>query len=603
MIHEVDQPQDDSIDETDTIMKIILSDEEKDDREFVLESDDQEDEDNQNENNNFQRNHQQSSLDEVRNLRDRKSIKRPARYEANFVEVDTPTSYEEAMSCENANHWRRAVDEELKAHELNGTWTYEDLPNGKKLIGFKWVFKKKDCVDGRTHQYKARLCAKGFTQKPGVDFQEIFAPVARYDSIRLMLALAAQEDMQIGQFDVKTVFLNGDLEEELYMKVPDGIKITCESKVCRLRKSLYGVLQASRTWNRKFDSFLNCFRFVPSKADACVYVGNFEASKVYLIIYVDDGLILTFSRKALDVVLNELKLNFRITFGNARNYVGIEIERNVKMKSIFIHQAQYTKRLLQRFNMLDSKVKAMPVNPGAYFSSSNNNKEDMMNIPYRQAIGCLMFLSNVTRPDITYIVNYLSRYVTCYDKEHWIAVKTVFRYLRGTINYGILYNGLCEDKRLCGFSDSDYAGDLDTRRSTTGYLFTLAGGAITWGSIRQRTVALSTTEAEYMAVCEAVKEAIWLKQLLHDNGYPYEEPTMIKVDNQSAIKLIRNPEFHKRSKHMDVRYHFVREKYVNKDIDIEYVFSQEQLADILTKPLSQELFCILRRKIGMFCES
>jgi len=182
--------------------------------------------------------------------------------------------------------------EELQAHELNGTWTFENLPEGRKTIESKWVFKKKYVAHTNTHKYKARLCAKGFTQKQRIDYQEVFAPVARYDSIRMMLAIAAQKKMEIGQFDVKTAFLNGDLTEEIYMRVPEGVKTKYKDKVCRLRKSLYGLKQASRSWNCKFDSFLKHFQFVPNKADACVYTGDYDLDKVYLIIYVDDGLIL-----------------------------------------------------------------------------------------------------------------------------------------------------------------------------------------------------------------------------------------------------------------------------------------------------------------------
>jgi len=202
-------------------------------------------------------------------------------------------------------------------------------------------------------------------------------------------------------------------------------------------------------------------------------------------------------------------------------------------------------------------------------------------------------------PDIAFIVKYLSRFVTYFNKQHWCAVKNIFKYLSATINLGILYDETNESIYPECFSDSDYAGDMNTRRSTTGYVFKLAGGAITWGSLRQRTVSLSTTEVEYIAACEAVKEAIWLKQLLRDSGCQCDKAIIIKIDNQSAIKLIRNPEFHKRSKYIDIRYHFVREKYSSGDIEIEYVRSRNQLVDILTKALSRDLFQTLRSKIGL----
>lgn len=348
-------------------------------------------------------------LDKIRNLRDRGTIKPPNRYQANIAVFNEPSSYEDTMSGEDAYNWKKAIEDELKAHELNGTWIYEDLPEGKRTVGSRWVFKIKYNSHEDTHRYKARLCAKGFTQKQGVDYQEVYAPVARYDSIRAMLARAAQENMKIGQFYVKTAFLNGELNEEIYMDIymPDGVTCSDKNKVCKLLKSLYGLKQASRSWNSKFDSFLKRFHFKSSKADACIYTGNFESYKVYLIIYVDDGLILSTSQKAIDKVINELKSNFRITIGNAKSYVGIKIIRDIERKSIFIHQTSYIRHILQRFNMTDCKVKSIPADLDTCLTSANKCETVIENVPYRQAIDALMFLSIVTRPDITYIVNLL----------------------------------------------------------------------------------------------------------------------------------------------------------------------------------------------------
>jgi len=537
--------------------------------------------------------------DRKQTLRDRKTLKIPNRYEANLAEFDEPTTYEEAISCENSAHWMKAINEELEAHETNGTWTFEDLPSGKKTIGSKWVFKVKYSPTQDTYRYKARLCAKGFTQEKGIDYQEIFAPVVRYDSIRVMLALAAQQDLCTFQFDVKTAFLNGDLNEEIYLEIPEGVIATSTNKVCRLHKSLYGLKQAPRSWNHKFDLFMKQFNLIPSKADPCVYIGNFNSGIIYLCIYVDDGLLLASSKEVLNVVLSELKANFKITGGDANYYVGMEIVRDIGNKRVFIHQSSYIKRVLHRFNMLDARSKETPADLGVSLHSAGDVNGNSNNIMYRQAIGSLIFLATVTRPDIAFIVNYLSRFMSNYNESHWNEVKKIFRYLKGTSGLGILYEKSTENTCLQGFSDADYACDLDTRRSTTGYLFKLAGGAVTWGSLRQRTVSLSTTEAEYIAACEAVKEAIWLKQLLKDSQNPCLNPIIVNVDNQSTIKLIRNPEYHKRSKHIDIRYHFVREKYASGDIDVQYVCSQDQLADILTKALSRDVFKNLRAKIGI----
>lgn len=311
------------------------------------------------------------------------------------------------------------------------------------------------------------------------------------------------------------------------------------------------------------------FKFVPSKADPCVYIG--DSRKIYLIIYVDNGLLLAPSREALDTVLSELKTNFKITEGDTSSYVGIEIIRDSENKCMFIHQASYIERVLRRFNMLEANTKEIPADVGIGLYSAEKNNDDN-NILYRQMIGSLMFLAIVTRPDIAFIVNYLSRFMLNYDETHWHEVKKVFRYLKRTKHLGILYERTSDNECIYGFSDADYAGDLDIRQSTTGYLFKLAGGAVILGSSRQKTLSLSTTEAEYIAVCEAVKETMWLKQLLNDSKNQCINSIIINVDNQSALKLIRNPEFYKQSKHIDIRYHFVREKYESGDIDVQHIY-------------------------------
>jgi len=302
------------------------------------------------------------------------------------------------------------------------------------------------------------------------------------------------------------------------MELPQGVKKPPHGTVCRLKKTLYGLKQASREWNSKFDSF---FKNVSSsrQADPCIYNDKYESEKVSLIIYVDDGLILASSKGALDRILKELESSFEVTRGDVSCFVGVEIIRKVETKTIFIHQSSYVKRVLQRFNMLDAKIKEAPADLGmSLVSTGESDLRD--DIPYRQALGCLMFLANVTRPDIAFIVNYLSRFICNHNEQHWRAIKNIFRYLKGTSNVGILYDGSTENMYIQGYSDADYiAEDLDTKRSISGYLFMLANGVVTWGSLRQRTISLNTTEAEYIAACESVKEALWLKQLLSDNEY------------------------------------------------------------------------------------
>lgn len=467
------------------------------------------------------------------NFRDRSSMVKPARYRANYTEYVEPASYEDAVTCDHKRQWQEAVNEELRAHEKNDTWILISLPKCKKVISSTWVFKIKHSPMDDNVRFKARLCARGFSQRAGIDFHETFAPVVRYDSVRILLALAAEMDLEIGQFDVKTAFLHGDIDEEIYMEVPKGITAK-KGVVCKLNKSLYGLRQASRCWNVKFDSFLKKFNFVQSSADPCVYHSDFQSERAYLALYVDDGLILTSSQKLLDSILYHLKSTFEITEGKADYFVGLQIKRVRKDKIIIIHQQVYTETVLKRFQMFEAKPAATPIDTHVNLTLAENS-ENEQNCPFREAIGNLMFLAIVSRPDLAYAVGYVSRFLSRYSHEHWQAVKRILRYLKSTTRVGIVYRGNHNNFLLTGYSDSDYAGDLDTRRSTTGYLFCLSDGPITWCSQRQKVVALSTTESEFIAACAAAKEAIWLNRFLLDLKCSYSESVTLHVDNQRLL--------------------------------------------------------------------
>lgn len=536
----------------------------------------------------------------ITRLPGKRVIRQPIRYEANVADLDEPVTYEEAVTCDQAKFWKQAIDEELHSHTKNSTWSLVPLPKGRRVIGCKWVFKLKQSPDGEVQRYKARLCAKGFSQKAGIDYEEVFSPVVRYESIRVLLALAAHEDLEIEQFDIKTAFLYGDLDDEIYMSVPEGIEVQGNNIVCRLHKSLYGLKQASRCWNRKFDSFLKQFDFMQSDADKCVYTGFINNDFVRLALYVDDGLIMAKSRRALDMVITVLKESFEVTIGDTSCFVGMQIDRNRDEKAIFVHQTAYIRRMLSRFNMSDAKGNSVPADPHTVLQSPDEpSREYAEKIPYREAVGSLLFLAMVSRPDIEYAVNVVSRYSSNYDNSHWQAVKRIFRYLKETCSWGILYSGGGSEAVLMGYLDSDFAGDVDTRRSTTGYVFELSNGPVTWCSKRQESVSLSTTEAEYIAASTATQEAVWLRNLLHDLGHTCRSATKMHVDNTSAIKLTKNSEFHKRTKHIDVRYHFIREQYSKSVIEVLHVPTERQHADVFTKVLSRNTFKNLCELMGI----
>lgn len=541
--------------------------------------------------------------EEIPELRPRRQINTPKRfneyelYELNFVETDVPDTYEEAMKCGDWKEWQKAIDGELDALRKNNTWEVTSLPDGKKAINSKWVFKVKRHPNGCIQKYKARLCAKDCSQKPGVDYSDIFSPTTRFDSIRVLLASAAKNEYRIMQFDIKTAFLYGELAEEIFMNLPSGVEIK-NNMVCKLKKSLYGLKQAPRCWNHKFNMFLTNFGFKSSEADSCVYKGIFNNKMVLLVIYVDDGLIFCVDMNIIKMILSEMEKFFEIVIEEKPSYfVGMEIQQKDD-GSIFIHQGNYIREIIKRFRLDDATPNSVPSDPNTVLSSESDSSL-VGQVPYREAVGSLLFAATVTRPDIMHSVSVASRYLNNHGQSHWNAVKRIIKYLIGTKDIGIYYKNDVNSGELIGYSDSDFAADLNTRRSTTGYIFKFCNGPVTWNSQRQHSVSLSTTEAEYVAASHAAKESVWLKQLLSDIGEYFDTPIKLCIDNQSAIRLIRNPEFHKRTKHIDIRYHFVREKYKNGQIDLKNVPSEEQLADFLTKGLPRAKFEKQKFDIGL----
>ena len=507
---------------------------------------------------------------------------------------DIPRNYKEAVSGAEKEHWLKAMKSEMESHNKNKTWTLVPRPRARKVIKSRWVFSVKRKPDGSLIKYKARQVAKGFSQTEGVDYSEVFASVARASSIRTVLSLSAALNMQMMQFDVCTAFLYGDLEEEIYMEQPDGWTDGTD-KVCALKKGLYGLKQASRQWNVKFSNFLSRCGLKQSRADPCVFTAGDLSVEMMLCLYVDDGLICCKTDDQMNLLIRALKKEFDITTGPVSCFIGMEIDQ--RADSIAIHQSGYIRKMLTRYGMADCKPAPTPAEPTAKLRKQTGlarekEAEPMAGIPYREAIGSLMYASVISRPDIAFIVSKLAKFVDCPRAEHWTAAKRVFRYLKGTLDQKITYKRGCSV--LTGFSDADWAGDLDSRRSTTGFVFMLNGGPVSWQSKTQQSVALSTLEAEYMAMSETTKECIWLRALIGDLGFEQKEKTSIKVDNQSALSLAENPEFHTRSKHIDIRYHFIRDEEVKGRIMFDYIASANNVADVFTKALTVPKFNICK---------
>lgn len=540
-------------------------------------------------------------------LRDRNNMPQPNYREDDSIVDETsmlyvaelvePLSYRDAMRSEQSSEWIAAMKEEMASLKENRTWTLVDLPDGRKAIDNRWVFRVKRKPSGDIERFKARLVVRGFSQVHGIDYDETFSPVAKFSSIRMILAVATSEGLLLRQFDIKTAFLYGDLDEEIFMKQPVGFSDSSQ-RVCRLNRSLYGLKQASRCWNQKFTNFLKSFNLMASKADSCVFVGNMSGRKIVLAIYIDDGLIAATNENDIECLLCYLKTHFQFKSGVLQSYLGLEISQ-MSDGSIFVNQAGYARRILEKFKMSECNAVSTPSDPHHSMAEIGEpSSNEVKAFPYREAVGSLMYLATATRPDIAFAVNNASRHLQDPRSCHWTAVKRIFKYVKGTISFGIIFKSKLPIS-LSIFSDADYAGDLDTRRSTTGYVLLVGSGPISWCSQRQPTVALSTTESEYIAASQTVKELIWVNLLLHELVPKKRDTPQLFIDNQSAIKLIKNPEFHKRTKHIDIKYHFIREQFEKHVFEPCYVHTNDQVADILTKPLAKASFARLRIMMGV----
>jgi hypothetical protein len=513
---------------------------------------------------------------------------------AHMAVIHEPATLEEALASEQAEFWKEAANDEMASLLANDTWVVEPSPPGVNPIPVKWVFKAKRDAAGNVERYKARLVAKGFRQREGIDYEEVFAPVSKYVTVRAMLALAAAEDLEIDQLDIKTAFLYGELEEDVWVQQPPGYEIGDSNMACHLRKSLYGLKQAPRVWHGKLSEKLAEMDFKSSAADPALFIKS-SSPPVYLLTYVDDILAITSDKKALADTKAKILDTFEARdLGPATFFLGMDIHRDRQARTISLGQSRLTMDLLDKYGMMECKSLSTPLSSSIKLTKDGDPLDTTI-YGYSQLIGSLMYLSICTRPDIAQAVGALARYMASPTVTHWQAAKGVLRYIAGTRNYGITFRGL----DLEAYCDADYAGDLDSRRSTTGYVFTLGGGAISWSSKLQPTVAASTTEAEYMAAASAIKEGLWLRTLLSEINLEGSVNIIIYADNQSAIKLLKNPVFSMRSKHIDVIYHFARERVARKDVEFKYIPTTEMVADALTKPLPSVKFSYCRTHMGI----
>lgn len=511
---------------------------------------------------------------------------------------DCPNTYRQARLSKDAAHWRVAMDDELAKMKKYDVWEEVPRTDQMRVLRARWVYTRKINGDtGREEAYKARWVVRGFEQVHGLDHHEVYASVAHKDSIRVFLSIVNYHKMFCDQVDIKAAFLNGDLEETIYLEPAEGSD-TPPTHVYKLRKSLYGLKQSPRCFNQKLDKWLRGQGFVPNVADSCLYSYRNGDTFLMLTVHVDDQLIAGNDRSAIDAFKRKLNDEFECTDHGAVSYfLGFNVMRDVENRKLWISQEHYLESVLAKFDMTNAGTQKTPL-PATFKAvpATDEEHEQVKHLPYRAIVGSIMYAATISRPDLAFPANLLARYLSKWSAAHMSAAKHLLRYIRGTSDLCLLYDAESSTRIIQGHCDADWGSCVDTRRSTTGYTFGTFGGLASWKSRRQSTVALSTMEAELMAGCDAVKQAAWLRLLLGDLQMLGKEPITIFNDNQSTIAAASNPGQHDRSKHIGIRGNYVRDNVKDGQVRFEYVSTEDNQADLLTKALSKD-------KTDRFCQS
>ena len=507
---------------------------------------------------------------------------------------NVPNSYGQAVASIDSDKWKTAMMEEMSALEENNTFEVSSLPENRKVIGGRWVFAVK-LGPNNEEKFKARYVAKGYSQVENIDYEETFSPTAKITSIRMLVQVSVQNGYILHQMDFKTAYLNADIDREIYVEQPPGFVQGNGNKVLRLNKSLYGLKQSGRNWNNVLHQFLTSQGYIQSLSDYCLYVKICNGSKIIVLIWVDDLIIAASSHELLDTLKVSLAQSFKMKdLGKLSHFLGINF--TVSDSKVFMSQENYLTRVLERFNMLDCNPKSLPCDASVLSettSSSTLLEDDKL---YRQIVGSLIYAMSCTRPDLCYVVGKLSQKLSKPTNADLSLAKLVLRYIKGTLNYGLTFSKSRADLKITGYCDADYANSSD-RKSISGYCFALSetGPIISWKSKKQQVIALSSCESEYISLAYATQEAVFLRQLYSDLTNSDTTSVTINCDNQGAIMLAKNPVFHQRSKHIDVKYHYIRSQIENGTIVLLYVPTAENVADVFTKPANK---CSLHKFIN-----
>jgi histone deacetylase 1/2 len=499
-----------------------------------------------------------------------------------------PAHRGEMLNGPHRDEFIQAEHTELDALTRNKTWTMVDIPRNAKQIACRWVYTYKLNRDNEVERFKARLVAKGFLQVQGVNYEETFAAVAQMKSFRIIMAYAATQGWEMLQIDVNNAFLHSTLDYEVYMKFPPGYD-GLAGKCLLLKKSIYGLKQAGRDWFSSLRNELLRLGFTQLRSDHCVYVHH--EKQVIISTHVDDGAVFAVTRSAALEIIESLRGTFSLKPAEPLSrYLGMEIDR-LPNGDYRLHQQPYLLRLLTRFGLEEANPAITPLPPSMHYSKSPTGVP--VDCPYRSIIGSLLYAALGTRPDIAYAVNAMAQFSECPSDKHFAAVKRVLRYLSGTRSLGLVFSSRPGAKlfiHLVIYCDADWAGDKDTKLSRSAYSVFANGTPVSWMSKKQTCHALSSCEAEIIAMCEAIKEAMWLRNFLSELKIKYDDPIVLRVDNESAKALSLDPVNHSGSKHIDLKYKFILECVSTGFIKPVYVRTDQNIADIFTKSPTVAVF-------------
>jgi hypothetical protein len=503
-----------------------------------------------------------------------------------------PKSYRSALKDP---HWNSAMVDEFTVLQNNKTWDLVARPPGANIVTGKWIFHHKLKPDGSLDRYKARWVLRGFTQRAGVDYGETFSPVVKPATARTVLSIVVAQHWPVHQLDINNPFLHGTLSETVYCAQPSGfIDVSKPDHVCRLNKSLYGLKQAPRAWYSRFADHLLRLGFVGSRADPSLFIYHRNMESVYLLLYVDDIVLTASSEQLLRQTIMALEREFSLKdLGTLHYFLGVAVSRS--SEGMFLSQRQYIIDILDRAGMSECNPCSTPVDTQSKLGAAGAVLADPST--YRSLVGALQYLS-FTRPDVAYAVQQVCLYMHDPREPHLNAVKRILRYLRGTLDYGLTILR-SSPTSLTAYTDADWAGCPDTRKSTSGYGVFLGDNLVSWSSKRQHTVSRSSAEAEYRGVANAVTEACWLRQLLSELHRPLQRATVVYCDNISAVYLSTNPVQHQRTKHVEIDLHFVRERVAFGDVRVLHVPTSSQYADIFTKGLPSMIFTEFRSSLNV----